>query len=84
MTTVLWPIYFSQHLVRVRANVVELGCGILLPRFEFFMMALIVVKFNEPLIGVVTLSACSPILAMASSIVRLLLVVGPPSCRGSA
>jgi hypothetical protein len=40
MTTVLWAIYFSEYLVRVRANVVELGCSILLPRVESFMMAL--------------------------------------------
>jgi hypothetical protein len=55
MTTVLWPIYFSKYLVRVRANVVELGCGILLPRLEVGMMAFIVVKFNELLIGVMYL-----------------------------
>jgi hypothetical protein len=55
MTTVLWPIYFSEYLVRVRANVVELGCGILLPRLEVGMMAFIVVEFNELLIGVMYL-----------------------------
>jgi hypothetical protein len=60
MTTVLWPIYFSEYLVRVRANVFELGCGILLPRLEVGMMAFIVVEFNEPLIGVMYLVSLQP------------------------
>jgi hypothetical protein len=83
-TTVLWPIYSSEYLVCVRPNVVELGCGIVLPGLEVGMMAFIVVEFNEPLIGVMYLVSLQPDPPMASSIVRLLLAVGPPSYRGSA
>jgi hypothetical protein len=60
MITVLWPIYFSEYLVCVRANVVELGCGILLPRLKVGMMAFIVVEFDEPLIGVMYLVSLQP------------------------
>jgi hypothetical protein len=60
MTTLLWPIYFSEYLIHVRANVVELGCSIVLPRLEVCMMAFIVVEFNEPLIGVMYLVSLQP------------------------
>jgi hypothetical protein len=60
MTTVLWPIYFAEYLIRVCANFVELGCGIVLPRLEVGVMAFIVVEFNEPLIGVMDLVSLQP------------------------
>jgi hypothetical protein len=47
----LWSICFSEYLVRVRANVVVLGGGEVLPRLEVDVVTLIVVKFDEPLIG---------------------------------
>jgi hypothetical protein len=43
LTTLLWPIYFLEYIVRVRSNVVVLGCGIVLPRLEVDVMALIIV-----------------------------------------
>jgi hypothetical protein len=47
-------------LVRVRVNVVVLGCGIVLPRLEVDVVARIAVKFNEQLIGVVHLVSLQP------------------------
>jgi hypothetical protein len=60
LTNVLWPIYFSEYLVLVHANFVELGSGILLPPFEVCMKAFIVIEFNEPLIGVMYLVSLQP------------------------
>jgi hypothetical protein len=56
----LWSIYFSEYLVRVRANVVVLGGGAFLPRLEVCVVELIFVKFDEPLIGVVYLVSLQP------------------------
>jgi hypothetical protein len=61
-----------------------LGYGIVLPRLEVDVVTLIVVEFNEPLIGVVHLVSLQPILAMALSIVRRLLAMAPSWYRGSA
>jgi hypothetical protein len=41
--TLLWTINFSEYVVRVRADVVELGCVCLLSRVEYDAMAFIVV-----------------------------------------
>jgi hypothetical protein len=60
LTTLLWSINFSEYLVCVCANVVVLGCGIVLPRLEVDVVTLIVVKFDEPLMGVVHLVSLQP------------------------
>jgi hypothetical protein len=60
LTTMLWSIYFSKYLVRVRANVIVLGCGVVLPRLEVDVVTLIVVEYDEPLIGVVYLVSLQP------------------------
>jgi hypothetical protein len=47
-----WPIYFSKQLVRVGYYIVVLGARALLPLKEIVVVALIFVKFDELLIGV--------------------------------
>jgi hypothetical protein len=56
----LWPIYFSKHLVHVGEYIVVLGARALLPLFEVFVVALILVKLDEPLIGSVYLVSLQP------------------------
>jgi hypothetical protein len=82
LTTMLGSIYFSEYLVRVRANAVVLSCCVVLPRLEVDVVMLIVVEYDEPLIGVVYLVSLQPnprnrLINCASSACR-----GPVSIQG--
>jgi hypothetical protein len=74
-----WAIYFSKHLVRVGEYIVVLCARALLPLIEVVVVALIFVKFDEWLIGVMYL-----VFSSNASIVRRLLAVAPSAYRGSA
>jgi hypothetical protein len=76
----LVPIFFSEHLIHLRAYVVVLGVRAVLPLLEVCVVVLIFVKLDEPLIGVVYLISLQP--NLRNSVVDR--AVAPSAYRGSA
>jgi hypothetical protein len=80
----LLPLHVTEHLVSMCDEVIVLFASDVLALVLIVVVALIFVKVDELLIGLMNLLSCGPYLVQGLLIVRRRLVVGPSLYRGSA